>query len=71
MQRLIPAKFREKYPELGAGMRKSRQPAVAVPEPSQVVSAVWPASSLLPADRGVGKVQGETGGDGTSLLMLI
>ena len=35
-------------------MRKRRLPAVAVPEPSQVVSAVWPASSLLPADRGVG-----------------
>ena len=54
MQRLIPAKFREKYPELGAGMRKRRLPAVAVPESSQVVSAVWPASSLLSADRGVG-----------------
>ena len=35
-------------------MRKRRLPAVAVPESSQVVSAVWPASSLLSADRGVG-----------------
>ena len=54
MQRLIPAKFREQYPELAVGQRKRRQPPVAATASSEVVSALWPVTSFLPEDRGVG-----------------
>ena len=55
MQRLIPSKFRDKYPELAGGQRKRLQSSVTATEPSQLVSATWPASSFLPLHRGVGK----------------
>ena len=54
MQRLIPAKFKEKYPELAVGFRPRRKPAVqAVTESSHLVNALWPASALSPVDRSV------------------
>ncbi len=46
LQKLIPAKFREKYPELAVGRRRRRQD-MAADEEAQMVSAVGLESSLL------------------------
>ena len=46
LQKLIPAKFREQYPELSVGRRRRRQD-VAADEEAQMVSAVGLESSLL------------------------
>ncbi len=45
LQKLIPAKFRKKYPELAVGRRRRRQD-VAADEEAQMVSAVGLESSL-------------------------
>ena len=53
LQKLIPAKFREQYPELAVGRRRQRQ-NVAADEVEQV-SAVGLESSLWSSDTWVGK----------------
>ena len=45
LQKLIPAKFRERYPEFAVGRRRRRQD-VAADEEAQMVSAVGLESSL-------------------------
>ena len=54
MQRLIPAKFREKYSELAVGRRRRRQDGAAEEEQQQV-SAVGLESSLWSSETGAGK----------------
>ena len=46
LQKLIPANFREKYPELAVGRRRRRQD-VAADEEAQIVSAVGLLESSL------------------------
>ena len=53
-QKLIPAKFRERYPELAVGRRRRRQD-VAADEEAQMVSAVGLESSLRSSDTWEGK----------------
>ena len=55
MQKLIPAKFREKYPELAVGRRRRRQKDVAADEDAQMVSAVGLESSLWSSETWAGK----------------
>ncbi len=50
LQKLIPAKFREKYPELAVGRRRRRQD-VAADEEAHKVSAVWLESSLWSSEK--------------------
>ena len=45
LQKLIPAKFRERYPVLAVGRRRRRQD-VAADEEAQILSAVGLESSL-------------------------
>ncbi len=45
LQKMIPAKFREKYPELAVGRRRRRQDVAADDEDAQLVSAVGLESS--------------------------
>jgi hypothetical protein len=54
LQKLIPAKFRERYPELALGRRRRRQ-NVAADEEAQMVSAVGLESSLWSSDTWAGK----------------
>ena len=54
LQKLIPAKFREKYPELAVGRRRHRQD-VAADEEAQMVSAVGLESSLWSSETWAGK----------------
>ena len=54
LQKLIAAKFRERYPELGVGRRRRRQDVVA-DEEAQMVSAVGLESSLWSSDTWAGK----------------
>ena len=54
LQKLIPAKFWEKYPELAVGSRRCRQD-VAADEEAQMVSAVGLESSLWSSETWVGK----------------
>jgi hypothetical protein len=54
LQKLIPAKFREQYPELAVGRRRRRQD-VAANEVAQIVSAVGLESSLWSSDTWAGK----------------
>jgi transposase InsO family protein len=44
LQKLIPAKFRELYPELAVGRRRKRDVTEEAPE--QLVSAMWPGGAL-------------------------
>ena len=53
LQKLIPAKFREKYPELAVGLRRRRQD-VAADEEAQQVSAVGLESSLWSSETWAG-----------------
>ncbi len=53
-QKLIPAKFRERYPELAVGRRRRRQD-VAADEETQKVSAVGLESSLWSSETWAGK----------------
>ncbi len=55
LQKLIPAKFREKYPELAVGRRRRRQQDVAADEETQMVSAVGLEISLWSSETWVGK----------------
>ena len=55
LQKLIPAKFREKYPELAVGRRRRRQD-VSADEEAQKVSAVGLESSLWSSDTWAGKL---------------
>ena len=54
LQKLIPAKFRERYPELAVGRRRRRQD-VAADEEAQMVSAVGLEKSLWSSDTWAGK----------------
>jgi len=54
LQKWIPAKFREQYPELAVGRRRHRQD-VAADEEAQMVSAVGLESSLWSSDTWEGK----------------
>jgi hypothetical protein len=54
LQTLIPAKFRELYPELAVGRRRRRQEA-AVDGAEQMVSAVGLESSLWTSEGWAGK----------------
>jgi hypothetical protein len=54
LQKLIPAKFRERYPELAVGRRQRRQD-VAADEEAQMISAVGLDSSLWSSDTCAGK----------------
>jgi hypothetical protein len=54
LQKWIPAKFREQYPELAVGRRRHRQD-VAADEEAQMVSAVGLESSLWSSDTWAGK----------------
>jgi hypothetical protein len=51
LQKLIPAKFREKYSELAVGRRRRRQDGTAE-EARQQVSAVGLVSSLWSSENG-------------------
>ena len=53
LQKLIPAKIREQYPELAVGGRRRRQDVAA--EEAQMVSAVGLESSLWSSDTWAGK----------------
>ena len=55
LQKLIPAKFRERYPELAVGRRRRRHHDVATVEEAQMVSAVGLESSLWSSDTWEGK----------------
>ena len=55
LQKLIPAKFREKYSELAVGRRRRRQDGAAEEEQHQQVSAVGLESSLWSSETGAGK----------------
>jgi hypothetical protein len=55
LQKLIPAKFRERYPQLAVGRRRRRQDVVADEEAQQMVSAVGLESSLWSSDTWAGK----------------
>jgi hypothetical protein len=52
LQKLIPAKFKENYPELLAGRR--RRLAGPVEGPAQVVNATYPASAFITPDTWTG-----------------
>ena len=54
LQKLIPAKFREKYSELAVGRRRRRLDGAAEEEQQQV-SAVGLESSLWLSETGAGK----------------
>jgi hypothetical protein len=54
LQKWIPAKFQEKYPELAVGRRRRRQD-VAADEDAQMVSAVGLESSLWSSETWAGK----------------
>ena len=45
---MIPAKFRELYPELAVGRRRKRDVTEETPE--QLVSAIWPGGALATTD---------------------
>ena len=55
LQKLIPAKFREQYPELAVGRRRRRQD-VAANKVAQIVSTVGLESSLWSSDTWAGKL---------------
>jgi hypothetical protein len=55
LQKLIPSKFREPYPELAVGRRRRRQD-VAANEVAQMVSTVRLESSLWSSDTWAGKL---------------
>jgi hypothetical protein len=55
LQKLIPAKFREQYPDLAVGRRRCRQD-VAADEAAQMVSTVGLESSLWSSDTWAGKL---------------
>ena len=56
LQKLIPAKFREQYPELVAVGRRCRQDVVAANYEAQMVSTVGLESSLWSSDTWAGKL---------------
>ena len=53
LQKLIPAKFREQYPELAMGRRRRRQDVAA--EEAQMVSALGLECALWSSDTWAGK----------------
>ena len=55
LQKLIPAKFREQYPELAVGRRQRRQD-VAANEVTQMMSTVGLESTLWSSDTWTGKL---------------
>ena len=55
LQKQIPAKFREKCPELAVGRHRHRQD-VAADEAAQMISAVGLKSSLWSSDTWAGKL---------------
>ena len=55
LQKLIPAKFREKYSELAVGHRRRRRQDVAADDDAQMVSAVGLESSLWSSETWTGK----------------